>query len=65
MSDKPIIATTNLTVQQLLGTNDINYQRMLSRLFEKCTIIEYTGEDRRKKNAMNGNPEFLRLLGIK
>lgn len=65
MSDKPIIATTNLTVQQLLAAKDINYQRMLSRLFEKCTIIEYTGEDRRKKNAMNGNPEFLRLLGIK
>lgn len=65
MSDKPIIATTNLTVQQLLGTNDINYQRMLSRLFERCTIIEYTGDDRRKKNAMNGNPVFLRLLGIK
>lgn len=65
MNDKPIIATTNLTVKQLLGTNDINYQRMLSRLFEKCTIIEYIGEDRRKKNSMSGNQEFLRLLGIK
>lgn len=65
MADKPLIATTNLTVQQLLAAKDINYQRMLSRLFEKCAIIEYVGEDRRRKNSMTGNPKFRKLLGIK
>jgi len=57
----PMIITTNLTRQEMLGTDDLRKQRIYSRLFECCIPHEVTGNDRRldklrenRKNYSNG-----------
>ena len=64
MSKKPMIVTTNLTMQELLYSADINYKRTLSRLFECCIPIDFKGMDRRMSNNVTGDSELRRLLGI-
>lgn len=64
MSKKPLIVTTNLTMQELLYSKDINYKRALSRLFECCLPIDFQGTDRRMQNNVSGDSELRGLLGI-
>lgn len=48
-SKKPLIATTNLTLDEIKGKGaDIATARILSRLLEMCVPVEITGEDRRR-----------------
>ena len=64
MSKKPLIVTTNLTTEELLGANDITYQRTLSRLFEHCIPIDFEGIDRRRYNGAKADPALRGLLGL-
>ncbi len=64
MSKKPLIVTTNLTMQELLYAKDINYKRTLSRLFECCIPIDFQGVDRRMSDNASGDSELRGLLGI-
>ena len=64
MSKKPLIVTTNLTTEELLGANDITYQRTLSRLFEHCIPIDFKGTDRRRYNGAKADPTLRGLLGL-
>ena len=64
MSKKPLIVTTNLTPEELLGATEITYQRTLSRLFEHCIPIDFKGTDRRRAGGVKQDMELRQLLGI-
>ena len=64
MSRKPLIVTTNLTTEELLGAKDITYQRTLSRLFEHCIPIDFKGDDRRRSGGVKTDMALRGLLGI-
>ena len=64
MSKKPMIVTTNLTMEELLYSTDINYKRTLSRLFKRCIPIDFQGVDRRMADNASGDSELRGLLGI-
>lgn len=46
-SGKPLIVTTNLTMQEINNTDDIDKQRIYSRINEMCVPIRVEGKDRR------------------
>ena len=48
---KPIILTTNLTVQEMKQSTDIRYMRIYDRVFEMCYPITFEGVSRRKLEA--------------
>ena len=49
---KPIIATTNLTLEDLQNPPNIEYARIYDRVLEMCPIrLKLSGESRRKDNA--------------
>lgn len=45
---KPVIITTNLTADEMVYSEDVNRQRIYSRLYEMCVFYEVKGDDRRK-----------------
>ena len=50
-SKKPMIFTTNLTLEEMKQEEDIRYRRIFDRIFEFCYPIEFTGLSWRKKTA--------------
>ena len=56
---KPVIITTNLTAQEMEYTEDVNRQRVYSRLYEMCMFYEVKGTDRR----VNKQEQFKDILG--
>lgn len=60
----PTIITTNLTAQELKHPQEIEKQRIYSRLFEMCIPIEVEGADRRKAKLVADHKEFNDLLGL-
>lgn len=50
MSGKPMIVTTNLTMDELKSSKDINQTKIYSRLLEACpAIVKMVCDDRRRK----------------
>jgi DNA replication protein DnaC len=60
----PVIVTTNLTREELMHPADIRYQRIISRLFEMCAVIEVAGHDRRSAALKRDNAATKALLGL-
>ncbi len=50
-SQKPMIFTTNLTLNEMQEETDIRYSRIYDRIFEFCYPIQFTGPSWRKKAA--------------
>lgn len=50
-SRKPIILTTNLTIQEMKNNTDIRYARIYDRVFEMCYPVKFDGVSRRKIEA--------------
>lgn len=48
---KPLIVTTNLTMAELKNPDNMDHQRIYSRILEMCMQIHFDGEDRRKDKA--------------
>lgn len=63
-SGLPLIATTNLTREELLNPININQERVYSRLFKMCTPIEVEGKDRRQEALKNDIDKMKNLLGL-
>jgi len=59
---KPLILTTNLTLEQMQAVNDIRYERIYDRIFEMCFPIEFTGISWRKREAAQRYEETKKLL---
>jgi DNA replication protein DnaC len=45
---QPLIITTNLDIKEFKEKND---ERLMSRIFEMCTGIKFTGNDYRLKET--------------
>ena len=61
-SRRPLIVTTNLTMNEIQRTQDRAKKRIYSRLIEMCFPIEFKGEDRRKAAAVSGFKDFNKIL---
>ena len=59
---KPLILTTNLTLQQMQNTTDIRYERIYDRIFEMCYPIEFSGTSWRKRQAFQRFEETRKIL---
>lgn len=47
-ASKPMILTTNLTLNEMLEAEDIRYKRIYDRIFETCLPVEVPGESFRR-----------------
>lgn len=63
-SGKPLIVTSNLTSEELMRPNNIDKQRIYSRVLEMCFPVEVKGVDRRKKKLRDDSADMVRLLGL-
>lgn len=63
-SCKPLIVTSNLTSEELMRPNNIDKQRIYSRVLEMCFPVEVKGVDRRKKKLRDDSADMARLLGL-
>lgn len=61
-SGKPVIYTTNLTLEELKHSPDIRTARIYDRVLERCFPVEFRGVSRRKREARKGFEEMKRLL---
>lgn len=61
-SGKPVIVTTNLTLEQIRSPKDMQYRRIYDRLLEMCTPILFDGENKRQRIARGKMGSAKRLL---
>lgn len=62
---KPLIITTNLSMNELKNPNSLEYKRIYDRVLEMCPIrLKLTGESRRVEIAENKKDKAKRLLGL-
>jgi len=47
-SGKPLIITTNMTIDEIKTPKNISYSRIYDRIMEMCVPIEFKGESRRR-----------------
>ena len=50
-SRRPLIVTTNLTLQQIQNPTDTAYARIYDRLLEMCAPVRFTGGNFRRETA--------------
>jgi DNA replication protein DnaC len=62
LSGLPLIVTSNLTKAELINSENINNQRIYSRLFQMCTPIMLKGEDLRKVNTARDYADDMKKL---
>ena len=61
-ANKPLILTTNLTLQQMQNSTDIRYERIYDRIFEMCYPMEFSGTSWRKRQAFKRFEETKKIL---
>lgn len=61
-SSKPIVLTTNLTLQEMKDCEDIRFNRIYDRIFEMCYPIKVVGKSWRKKEAVSRFEEMKKML---
>ena len=59
---KPLILTTNLTLQQMQEATDIRYARIYDIIFEMCYPMEFSGVSWRKREAAQRYEETRKIL---
>ena len=64
-SGKPLIVTTNLTLEELRNPEDTAHARIYDRLTEMCSPICITGENFRKAKAQAKMEQLKKLLNRK
>ena len=64
-SRKPLIVTTNLTLEELQNPEDTAHARIYDRLIEMCTPVRITGENFRKAKAREKMERLKKLLNGK
>ena len=64
-SQKPLIVTTNLTLEELQNPEDTAHARIYDRLIEMCTPVRITGENFRKARAREKMEQLKTLLNRK
>ena len=64
-SNKPLIVTTNLTLEELQHPEDTAHARIYDRLLEMCSPVRFTGENFRKATAQEKVKRLKTLLNGK
>ena len=64
-SGRPLIVTTNLTLEDLQHPEDTAHARIYDRLLEMCSPLCFTGENLRKAAAQGKMEQLKRLLAGK
>lgn len=60
----PMIITTNLSLEEIKKTSDLEYTRIYDRIIEKCFPIEVKGQNRRYKAVRESYGDMKELLGL-
>ena len=60
---KPMICTTNMTLQAMRECEDVKYARLFDRILEKCYPMAFKGKSFRKKKAETNWAEMAKELG--
>ena len=60
----PMIITTNLTMDKIKATQDIDNMRIYDRILERCFPIEVAGDNRRRKAVRESYGDMKNLLGL-
>lgn len=60
----PMIITTNLTMDKIKATEDIDNMRIYDRILERCFPIEVAGDNRRRKAIRESYGDMKNLLGL-
>lgn len=61
-SGKPMIVTTNLTMNEMQEENDIRLRRIYDRIFEVCFPVEFRGKSLRMKKAAKRYDDMAKLM---
>lgn len=64
MSGKPLIVTTNLSLEQIKGETDLSQKRIFDRVLEMCTPLKINGNSQRRKQDKEKQNELLEVLGV-
>lgn len=64
-SCKPLIVTTNLTLEQMKNPPDLEHSRIYGRILEHCAPILFSGKDMRKDNAATTKNMAREILSAK
>lgn len=62
LAKKPLIVTTNLTLEQIKNPSDMDYKRVFSRIIEMTTPIHVAGMERRQKIAREKSAALRDML---
>lgn len=60
----PFIVTTNLTMNEIINSNDIAYTRIYDRILERCIPIQVDGVSRRRQGLANTLASDKAKLGL-
>ena len=61
-SNKPLIVTTNLTLEQLLHPEDTPHARIYDRILEMCVPVQFTGGNFRRAAAQQKMERLRKLM---
>ena len=62
-SQRPMIVTTNLSLEEMHNPSDLAHGRIYSRVLERCVPLRINRENIRRQNAAENLEEARRLLG--
>lgn len=63
-SRRPLIVTTNLTLEEISNPQQMEYKRVFDRIIEMCQPIHVSSEGRRKAIARKKSERAREILGI-
>lgn len=61
-ADRPMILTTNLTLDEMMNPSDMRYKRIYDRILEKCYPVEMSGPSLRMEGAADRFEQMGGLL---
>ena len=61
-TQKPMLFTTNLTIDEMTSETDIRYSRIYDRIFETCYPMQFVGVSWRMKTANRRFQEMEKLF---
>ena len=64
LTGRPFIVTTNITNEELKNTKDEGMRRILSRIYEMCYPIGFSGKDKRRALLSSNAPKFKAKVGM-
>ncbi|MDE5833957.1 MAG: ATP-binding protein, partial [Ruminococcus sp.] len=63
-SKRPLILTSNFSLEYLLNVEDTALRRIYSRIFKQCIPIEFKGNDRRQIQMAQNIQKYHDILGL-